>query len=41
MVCSVGKVRIDGETTTLSFGILNQVFTFSKETMKEAMSKEE
>ncbi len=41
VVCSVGKVRMDGETTTLSFGILNQVFTFSKETMKEAMSKEE
>lgn len=23
VVCSVGKVRMDGETTTLSFGILN------------------
>ena len=41
VVCSVGKVRIDGESTTLSFGILNQVFTFRKENIKEAMSEEE
>ncbi len=37
VVFSVGKMEFDGKTRTVSFGILNQVFTPSKEQISNAL----
>lgn len=40
LVCSVGKYHdFDGESTTVSFGILGHVFTFDKDDLAERIGK--
>lgn len=38
-VCSVGQITIEGETKTLSIGLLNHVFTFDKDKLKDSFNK--
>lgn len=39
VVCSIGKIKLDDKTKTVSFGILNNVFTMSEEDVKENLKK--
>lgn len=38
-VCSVGRMKVDGEMRTVSFGIFNHIFTFDKEDVKKNIDK--
>lgn len=39
LVCSVGSVMIDGEKKNVSYGLLNKVFTFSEDDVRQAIKK--
>lgn len=39
VVCSVGEVSFNGKKKRVSFGVLNNVFTFSEKDLKDALSE--
>lgn len=39
LICSVGSIRYDGKTRFVSFGILNNVYTFDKDDIKRYLKK--